>query len=234
MEDELEKLERTNDAEAGFFERTASTPLVKWVGSGMLVLLGASFDYGYSRVADYFWEPEPPAELVRLNQDLASTSVKLESASSRLTEILAQLRSSSSNDPVLNERLDQLKELLEGFSGFLEDASATTARAAANSQLVIDDLDRMKVLSDGSIDGMPNLLLSVGDGVNLCDGEISFGVTRFSGRNPTNVVTKINGNTREFEAGERRDFGRSKEGHVDYMGRQDSIAKFKVNCASNS
>lgn len=112
-----------------------------------------------------------------------------------------------------------------GLNELVENTSSNTDRVATLSQTLQEDYVRLKSRFDGNIDGVPDLLLEIGEAVQLCNGTTSFGVRQFQrGR----VWYDLANSRDDAAAGSRIPIG--DQGYVDFIGIRDNQAMFKVNC----
>lgn len=118
---------------------------------------------------------------------MQSSTSQLNLASKDLRELVASIKSGDSQSPELQERLDELNEQLLGFDNLLKTTSTNTAKVAVLSKALEKDYQRLKEFSDGSIEGVPNLVLPKHEALRLCDAQLAFSVhemeTKAHGKN---------------------------------------------------
>ncbi|MEP5569277.1 MAG: hypothetical protein ABJN62_15660 [Halioglobus sp.] len=227
MDDKGLVTEQPTKPKISFLNRMASARPVRLLGAGILVFLGVSFEYAYSKVLDRFWEPETPAEIIKLNEDLQSSTSKLNDTSLELKTLVARIDRNSIDDPELQSQLNELTERLSNFSGLLDTTSSSTAKVATLSKALEEDLRRIKSMSDGSTNGTPNLILSIGQAVQVCDSLASFG---FKSTYKNGARTSISGSSTTFGPGDRKNFTKGSDSYVDFLGLDGERAKFSVTC----
>jgi|GEM_PF-3204184 len=205
--------------------RTAITKPITMTIAAAVFVLTLGVEYGFSRIMDALWEVEPPEEIVRLNSELQSSTGQLRETSEDLQGLVSRIDTAAIEDPRLREQLEQLNQRLLGFSELVDSTSANSSRVATLSQTLQDDYVRLKERSDGNIDSVPDLMLSGGEAVMLCNGLTAFGVRQLQqGRVWYNVSDRRD----DVVSGSRIQIG--EQAYLDFMGVRDGQAMFKVNC----
>jgi hypothetical protein len=214
----------------GFFQRfkTAIAKPITLFIAVLATILGVSFEYAFSRVLDTIWEAEPPEEIVRLNQDLQSSSDELKIASADLQSLISRVSLSTTDDPGIQAMLESLSERLSSLDGLITKASSNTEKAATLSKVLHDDYMRVKSISSGDIDGMPNLLLGVGEAVQVCNGLASFGISEIEEDGAIRYKLSEK-SVRKTIAGNRIKI--SNNSHIDVLGIRNNQGMFKVACS---
>jgi uncharacterized phage infection (PIP) family protein YhgE len=228
MEDKTEELEQSVEPKDGFLKRLWSNSLVKWTGSGLLVFLGVSFEHTYSKVLDTFWETETPAEIVKLNERLQESTSKLNEASQELKALVASIGGNSADNPELDAQLDELTAWLSSFGELLDETSSGTAKVALLSKTLEQDFQRIKSMSDGTIDGTPNLMLTQGQAVQVCNG---LAVLGFKSTYKDRASMTLSGASKSFDPGDRTMLKKDNDSYVDFLGLDGEHAMFKLHCS---
>lgn len=209
--------------------RTAITRPITMTIAAVVFFLTLGIEYGFSRILDSMWEVEPPEEIVRLNNELQSSTGQLRATSEELQNIVSRIDSSTIEDPRLREQLQQLNERLLGFSELVDSTSANTSRVATLSQTLQEEYVRLRERSNGAIDSVPDLILGGGEAVMLCNGLTAFGVRQMQ---PGRVWFNVADRRDDAMSGSRIQIGEN--AYLDFMGVRDSQATFKVHCGGAS
>jgi len=208
------------------FKEALSKP-VTLVIAALVFLSTISAEYVFSRVMDAIWEVEPSEEVIKLNTELQSTSGQLKSASKDLEHLILRIDQSKVEDPKLRDQLGQLDKKLVNLNELVKNASQKTDKVATISEALQDDWKRLKNKSDGNIDSLPDLTLGKGEGVQLCGGLASLGVTHLQNGN---VWVTIVNKKKTLSTGAR--VALDDKSYVDYIGTKNKKALFKVNCGN--
>jgi len=184
-------------------------------------------EYVISRAMDAIWEVQPPEEVLTLNSELHTASGELREASRELTTLAKRIDESKIEDPVLREQLSHLDKKLSGLNELVARTSDQTDKVAVISQALKEDWVRLKSREDRSIDGVPDLVLGNGEGVQLCNGLFSIGVN--SARQGLVWMTVAE------KAVHLKSGGRvllDDKSYVDFIGSKSGKSLFKVHCYS--
>lgn len=205
--------------------REALTKPVTFMIAGLVFLFTIGAEYVFSRTMDALWEVEPPEEIVKLNTELQSSSGQLKETSRELEKLLSKIDTSRIEDPKLRAQLEQLDGKLLSLNELVKKTSEKTDKVATISESLQQDWSRVKSKSDGWIDGVPDLVLGIGEGVQLCDGLSTIGITQIQqGRVWLSLASK----KKNLSSGSRMQL--NDQAYVDFIGTKNNKALFKVHC----
>lgn len=205
--------------------REALTRPVTLTIAAMVFILTIGAEYAFSRLMDAIWEVEPPEEITRLNTDVRAASDELKQASQDIAALLGRIDPDSISDPALSDQLSQLDQKLLGLNELVSRTSRQTEKVAAISESLRQDWLRLQEQRSNAIDSVPDLMLAVGEGAQLCNGLAAIGVTQL-GSNW--VQGRVRDRNYSLSSGARQPLG--EDAWVDFIGARHGQALFKVHC----
>lgn len=208
--------------------REALTKPVTLVIAGLVFTLTIAAEYLISRVMDAIWEVDPPEEVVKLNSELHLASDELKKTSKDIASLVGRIDQSKIEDPQLREQLSGLDEKLFNLNELVVRTSSQTDKMATISEALREDWVRLKERAGQDIDTLPDIVLAVGEGAQLCNGLTPIGVTRI-GSNWATV--NLGGESKTMYSGARRTIG--DDAWVDFIGPKNKKGLFKIHCSNS-
>lgn len=208
--------------------RDALTKPVTLVIACLVFILTIGAEYLFSRIMDAIWEVDPPEEVVKLNSELHLASDELKKASRDIESLVGRINQSKIEDPQLREQLSGLDEKLFSLNELVVKTSAQTDKMATISEALREDWVRLKERAGQDIDTLPDIVLAVGEGAQLCNGLTPIGVTRI-GNNWATV--NLGGDSQTMYSGARRAIG--DDAWVDFIGPKNKKGLFKIHCSNS-
>lgn len=207
--------------------RDALTKPVTLVIACLVFILTIGAEYLFSRIMDAIWEVDPPEEVVKLNSELHLASDELKKASRDIESLVGRINQSKIEDPQLREQLSGLDEKLFSLNELVVKTSAQTDKMATISEALREDWVRLKERAGQDIDTLPDIVLAVGEGAQLCNGLTPIGVTRI-GNNWATV--NLGGDSQTMYSGARRAIG--DDAWIDLIGPKNRKGLFKIHCSN--
>jgi hypothetical protein len=194
------------------------------------VLLYMTVEYVVVLAMDSLVGVDTPAQVEMLSADLQATSQDLQQSAEDIKALVAELDSAAATDPVLQGQLQELQQRLGGLTDLVEKTSVQTDKVASLSEDIRADWQRVQEATNGRIDGVPDLVLGVGEAVKVCDGQFTAGVLR-TNSSTGQVEVQTSKRRRWFNVGQRVSF--SENAYIDFLGLSGSIANFKLYCPND-
>lgn len=205
--------------------RTLSRPI-----NLLFVVIGATLvfviDYAAEKAMDAMLIDQP-LQVAQLDAELKSTSAELKQSAVEIRSLIANIDPQSIADKQLRQRFEDLQARMSGLTSLVERASAQTDKIASISEALRADWERNRRVSDGRIDSVPDLVLTTGEAVSVCDRLATVGVVRITTDDGT-AHLKTNDWTYWVNPGQRVPLEGG--GTLSFIGLNDGAAHLKLEC----
>jgi hypothetical protein len=139
----------------------------------------------------------------------------------------AEIDSQGITDRRLRQQFEDLQTRMSGLTALVERASAQTDKIASISEALRVDWERNRRVSDGVIDSVPDLVLTAGEAVSVCNRLATIGVVRITADDGT-AHLKTNDWTYWVNPGQRVPLEGG--GTLSFIGLNDGAAHLKLQC----
>lgn len=209
----------------GKIHQTVSRPI-----NLLFLALGAALvfviDYGAEKAMDA-WLIKKPPQVAQLDAELKSTSEELKQSAVEIRALIANIDPQGIADLQLRQQFEDLQTRMSGLTALVERASAQTDKIAAISEALRADWERNRRVSDGRIDSVPDLVLSPGEAVSVCNQRATIGVVRITADDGT-AHLKTNDWTYWVSPGQRVPLEGG--GTLSFIGLSDGAVHMKLQC----